>query len=314
MYSDGRSQAVANRPEAVVVILGYSAKAVAGCQKPQAIFDSSAAIDLAPADWGRTMNVFVTPIATLLEQGAGELQGAIQGDQPELQLYEKIDWFLLGKVFNDDRFRGLDSTILQLAAHSRNVWTAGVRMALSGQPYAVPPIVRTALEAACYASLINHDVSLARIWLDRHNNPQSMKASRKAFGSAVETVRKLLNSKASGLGDQVNEAYQGCIDDGAHPNTWGIPRTRKLVLGPNNFREEYDETTDFYGIPSIKSKDALCLVAYIGLLMCHILCLTFMPFHELPHGLLDEMLDEFNGIIPQADASPVDFSSIIRHD
>lgn len=259
------------------------------------------------------MNVFVTPIATLLEQGAGELQGVLHGDQTELRLYEKIDWFLLGKVCNDDRFHSLDATILQLAAHSRNLWTAGVRTALSGQPYAVPPIVRTALEAACYASLINHDVSLARIWLDRHNSPQSMKDSRKAFGSAVEKVSKLLNTKAPGLGDQVNEAYQGCIDDGAHPNTRGIPRTRKLVLGPNNLREEYDETTDFYGTASIKSRDALCLVAYIGLLMCHILCLTFMPFHELPRDLLDEMLDEFNAIIPQANASPADFSSIIRH-
>ncbi|WP_213149643.1 hypothetical protein, partial [Stutzerimonas balearica] len=63
-----------------------------------------------------------------------------------------------------------------------------------------------------------------------------------------------------------------------------------------------------------------CLVIR-HLSMASILALNWCPgsvdhytFHELPHGLLDEMLDEFNGIIPQADASPVDFSSIIRHD
>lgn len=239
---------------------------------------------------------FITPLPLLLEQGVNELQGAVNDDLPELKLYTKIDAFLFAKVLNDGRFRNVDEAVRQLATHSRNVWAAGVRMALSGQPYAVAPVARTALEAACYAMLINHDVSLVRIWLDRHNDADSMEKSRRQFGNAIKKVCKLLETKATGLGDMLSEAYQACIDEGAHPNTKGIPRARKILVGPNNFRAEYDETNDFYGIPSMKSRDAMCVVAYVGLLICHVLGLTIMRLDELPRDLLNEMLDDFDAI------------------
>jgi hypothetical protein len=253
---------------------------------------------------------FITPITSLLAQGVDELQGAMSGDEPALQLYVKIDSFLFGRVLNDQRFGHLDGAVHQLAAHSRNVWTAGARLVLSGQPYAVPAVVRTALESACYALLLNHDVSLVRVWQERHDDEDSLKKSKKLFRNAMEKAAHILNTKAQPLGDLVKAAYQDCIDDGAHPNTRGIPRTRKLLLGPNNFRSEYDETTDFYEILSIKSRDSMCHVAHIGLLMCHILCLTFMSRDELPVSHLDEMLKDFDSIIPHG-GPPPDFSSIV---
>lgn len=239
---------------------------------------------------------FLTPLPLLLEQGINDLQGAVNDDLPEMKLFVMIDVFLFSDVLNDDRFRRVPETVHQLSTHSRNLWTAGVRMALSGQPYAVAPVVRTALESACYAMLINHDVALVRIWLDRHCDEDSMKKSRKLFGNAVDKVCKLLETKATGLGNKLREAYQDCIDEGAHPNTKGIPRDRKILLGPSNYRKEYFETNDYYGIPSIRSRDAMCSVAYVGLLICYILSLIIKRVDELPRDRLNEILECFDSL------------------
>lgn len=253
---------------------------------------------------------FITPLPSLLAQGVDELQGAMSGDEPALRLYVRIDSFLFGNVLNDQRFGRLDGAVHQLTAHSRNVWTAGARLVLSGQPYAVPAVVRTALEAACYALLIKNDLSLVKVWLERHNDENSMTKSKKLFGNAMKKAAKILNAKSKAFGDVVQQAYQDLIDDGAHPNTRGIPRTRRILFGPNDFRTEYDETTDFYKIFSIKSRDAMCQVAYIGLLICQILCLAFMSADELPHRHLEDMWNDFDSIIPHA-GPPPDFSSIV---
>lgn len=259
----------------------------------------------------KIMNLFITPLITLLDQGLNESKGAVNAEIQELELFEKIDIFLLRQVMPEDRHRNINPTALKLMIHSRNLWTASIRMTLSGQPYAVPSIVRTALEASCYASLIANDASLAQIWQDRHIDQASMKASRKAFGNAVDDVKKLLKNKDSRLSEQVSDTYQICIDGGAHPNIKGIPCTPKLAIGPNNFYQEYDETTDFYGIPSIKSRDALCLTAHVGILVGKILNLSLSSFQNLPSNLLDEIITELKSIIPNTSASSIDFPSII---
>ncbi|SHJ41793.1 hypothetical protein [Pseudomonas luteola] len=222
----------------------------------------------------------------LLDQGSCELQSALENNDIALETFQKIDSFLFREVLLTEQFQRFDPTVQHLSIHARSVWVASIRMAFSGQPYAVPPVVRTALESVCYAYLIHDDASLARVWLDRHKDEKSMRNSRNAFNSAVKTVKEKLNTLEDGLGDDIYDAYQQCINDGAHPNTGAIPKTRKLALGPNGFSEMYDETNDFYGLPSRKTRYALASVASIGLLMCYILSLTLKCFNDLPSDQL----------------------------
>lgn len=232
----------------------------------------------------------------LLKLGAGELHAALEGKDTAITTFQKIDSFLFREILNQDEFQGLDSTVLTLGVHSRRMWTAAVRMALSGQPYAVPPVARTALEAACYAYLISKDQSLASAWLDRHVDEQSMKRSRKAFRNAVPDATKRLNAVAPGLGDHVSGAYKQCIDDGAHPNTGGIPRTSKVMVR-RGIREAFDQTDDFYRFQSKKTQYAILSITSIGIQMCYVLSLTFKTIAEIPPHDLNELHTLFDDLI-----------------
>jgi hypothetical protein len=169
-------------------------------------------------------------------------------------------------------------------------------MALSGQPYAVPPLVRTALEAACYAYLIANDQSLASAWLNRHVDASSMKRSRDAFRNAVPDAAKRLNAAAPGLGDHVSGAYQQCIDDGAHPNTGGIPRTSKLMI-KRGISEAFDQTDDIFRLQSRKTGYANLSITSIGIQMCYVLSLTFRTIESLPSQHLDELHNLFQELV-----------------
>lgn len=107
---------------------------------------------------------------------------------------------------------------MMLAMNAYMLFLAGVRVALTGHVTAVFPVLRTALESACYAHLIAKNPDLGPVWSDRHKGDAAKKASRKAFGSAVADVAKQIDREQPGGGGWVAEAYDLAIDFGGHPN------------------------------------------------------------------------------------------------
>lgn len=110
--------------------------------------------------------------------------------------------------------------------HSFMLWTAAVRMAMSGHAAATFPLFRTALEAACYAYLMKDDQDLEKVWSDRHLSPEALKKSRRTFTSAVRDAAGKIDAGASTPKFQkwVMDAYDAAIDHGAHPNPESIYR------------------------------------------------------------------------------------------
>jgi len=111
---------------------------------------------------------------------------------------------------------------LTLSLSGFTLFLAGVRMALSGHALAVHPLLRTALESACYGFLTAGDESLEPIWTNRHESSEARRECRRAFQAAVPQVAKALNDLQPNSGDLINDAYEAAIDFGAHPNPRSI--------------------------------------------------------------------------------------------
>lgn len=108
-----------------------------------------------------------------------------------------------------------------MALNSFMLFLASVRVSLSGHEAATFPIFRTSLEAACYAFLIGEESETENVWLSRHKNEEALKACRRKFTSAVkDTAKKIetLDFISPGTREWINNAYDGAIDFGAHPN------------------------------------------------------------------------------------------------
>lgn len=95
-------------------------------------------------------------------------------------------------------------------------FVAAVRLATSGQVTESYPQLRACLENALYAFYIKNDPTLANIWLDRHENRQAKETTKDHF--KIGNAWKSLKSKDASLEKRTHEAYETCIDYGAHPN------------------------------------------------------------------------------------------------
>jgi hypothetical protein len=57
-----------------------------------------------------------------------------------------------------------------LFLNAYQLFLSGSRVALSGHPAAVFPLVRTALESACYGFLLEQQPALTETWINRHRS------------------------------------------------------------------------------------------------------------------------------------------------
>lgn len=221
-------------------------------------------------------------LKNLLERGQWDLEIATSSSESPMDIYELIDRTLFSEVFHTEQYQGLNPVVIELGAHARSMWTAAVRLSLSGQPYAVPAVARTALESAFYASLIHREPALADAWIDRHKDEKSRGKSRQAFRNVPVRVCKWLDEKDVGLGAVVLAEYERCIDDGAHPNTRGIPRTYKMMYVNGEYQGDYVETADYFSLYSRKTRYGQALTISIGTFICFILGSMIHDFEAMP--------------------------------
>jgi hypothetical protein len=136
--------------------------------------------------------------------------------------------FLPVLIQYDDYFRrdlwrnaplpGTFSLLLFLNAYQ--LFLAGARMALSGHPAAIFPLMRSALESASYGFLMEQQPALSEIWSNRHRSQADKAACRDAF--SFHKAIAGLKDKAPDVHGLAKEAYQAAIDYGAHPNVRGV--------------------------------------------------------------------------------------------
>ncbi len=136
-------------------------------------------------------------------------------EPPQLMfLVEQMDEIFQLEIFVKDYEAAPTAALLVMNAYT--MLLSAVRQALSGHVVSTFPVVRTALESACYALLIARDESKANIWFSRHDSEKAYKSCRDAF--TVAKAVKELKSIDTRMAEYVQAHYDASIDFGAHPN------------------------------------------------------------------------------------------------
>ncbi|WP_256849156.1 hypothetical protein [Pantoea sp. Ft+CA_17] len=103
-----------------------------------------------------------------------------------------------------------------LAMNSYTILLSAIRQGLSGHTVTIFPLVRTALESACYAYLIAHDKELEGMWLNRNKSNSALEKCRKNL--TVQKAKTRLMFLSPEMANFVKQLYDESIDHGAHPN------------------------------------------------------------------------------------------------
>lgn len=117
-------------------------------------------------------------------------------------------------------------------ARSHAAFRAAVSCATAGQVYETFPCLRVCLEHAGYSALTNHNESLTKVWLNRHDDADALKAVRQTFTHA--NVRGAIAAKDQIAAEVYERLYQSYVDFGAHPNILGVAGSMRVVKDGEN--------------------------------------------------------------------------------
>jgi hypothetical protein len=121
--------------------------------------------------------------------------------------------------------------VAMLFVRCHAAFRAAAAEAMAGQAVESYRQCRGMMENAAYALHIHRDAALATVWLNRHQDEASFKASKRAFRHdvVVESVTAA-NQHASA---RFEELYQRTIDWGGHPNERSVTGSMKMVKEPD---------------------------------------------------------------------------------
>jgi len=157
----------------------------------------------------------LTQYMAAADETVRELQAA---DNPLLKVLLQYDAYFRRDLWEHVAPTPAFAFVLFLNAYQ--MFLGAARMALSGHPAAVFPLVRTALESASYGYLMEQQPALSEVWGNRHRSEADKKACRNAF--TFDKAIKGLADRAPDIERLAKEAYEGAIDYGAHPNLKGV--------------------------------------------------------------------------------------------
>lgn len=227
-------------------------------------------------------------------QFSNEVQGEADFHTPPYELLRKIDEYIRKHIYNTELSAPTSAIFLTVNA----IWMlyGAARNVLQGQPSVVYPVLRTALENACYVVELCANPKLEDIWRERHHSNRKRDKSRKHFTNAVVNARRKLNDAQPDFGEWMYMMYESFIDFGAHPNP-------KAIF--THLANEYEETDDghykfsFHGLyasTSFEAQKASLAVAETATLIVIILTIALKGMNEDEFKQLNQLNDEKNGL------------------
>ncbi|GFM10209.1 TPA: hypothetical protein ACJJXW_000480 [Enterobacter cloacae] len=216
----------------------------------------------------------------------------------------RMDQVFHEEIFADDLVSNPYAQLL--AMNSYSLLLNGVGQAISGHTVAIFPVLRTALESACYAFLIAKNEELGVVWINRHNSESALQRCRKKL--TVKRACEKLSSFSPEMAEYVMAHYDASIDYGAHPN-------QKAILNHLSDIGEVDsnfhgfELTSVYGENSWHVNYALLVCTEVGQAVAYLLAAS-CDNHPLLNDRLEVFADWFADKIQIADelnGKPIDY-------
>jgi hypothetical protein len=218
--------------------------------------------------------------------------------------------FRMDKIFHEEVFAhdlDMHPYALLLAMNSYTMLLNAVGQALSGHTVAVFPVVRTALESACYAYLISQDEALGEVWFNRHTSESALQKCRRTF-----TVKKACDELcffSPEMAEYVMAHYNAAIDYGAHPNLKSVIN-HLSDIGEVDSNYHGFEFTGVYGRNSWQVNHALLVCTEVGQAIAF-LCAVSATKHPLVNDRLDvfkDWLEDKVRIADELNGEPIDYS------
>ena len=184
------------------------------------------------------------------------------GKRREYQILREINDFfqnIIDHLINAPDFLG---AMFLLRAHS--AYCAGCRLAMSGQVPETFILLRGCLENTLYALHINRNPDTGEIWLKRHEDDESLKATKGEF--TYRNVIGTLEKTDKSLCSTTRHLYERTIDFGAHPNERAFSSSLKIIEGED--RTEYKQL--YLSGNNLQLDHALKSTAQVGLTSLYI--------------------------------------------
>lgn len=170
-----------------------------------------------------------------------------QNDSPELfELIQETDSFFHEEVFIDNIELNITSQLL--CFNSYTLLLSGINLSLGGHVSSVFPVIRTALESACYAYLVSQSDILKKIWLNREKSKSSLDKCRKRM--SVKDAANKIHKEDKNMSEYVIELYANLISHGAHPNV-------KSISSHLNEIDHIDKSLIAYNFTCIYNKNSI---------------------------------------------------------
>lgn len=193
-----------------------------------------------------------------------------------------------------------------LAMNSYTLLLSAVQQALSGHIVAVFPVVRTALESACYAYLIAHNEDMENTWINRHISKSKLQECRNMF--SVKKASDQLKEISSEMAEYLIACYDATIDFGAHPNQRSVFNHVKAIDKVDG-RYRGLELTGVYCRNSWHVNYGLIVCTEIGQAIAFLLAASSKN-HPLIHNRLEVFqawLEEKNNMIDSFNGEPINY-------
>ena len=219
----------------------------------------------------REMRAEIEPFDNYFVAAREVEQELLGGESPLMSGLRRYHDFFVDHVFSESN--PLSPVQGLLAMDAFMVFLSSIRVAISGHGAAMFPLLRTALEASCYALLVGDSEEVRDIWLKRNSTPDALRTSKKTFRSPVADAAKRIQAK-SWVGPNteagINQAYNEAIDFGAHPNPKGIwPYVRVNDSHPDGY--DHVSVGGVYEADSFETGRCLMACLDYGLLIALIL-------------------------------------------
>jgi len=214
----------------------------------------------------------------------GEIAREHEGSPPQLMtLVDEMDATFHREFFSVDV--DVNPFVGVLMMNTYMLLLSGIRQALSGHVVTVFPVVRAALESACYVYLMAKNPERVDVWLRRHANEEDRKACRSTF--TVANAVKELQQISPDMAAYVSAHYDAAIDFGAHPN----PRSVLGHLESGDVDERYFgiTITGVYGRDHWYVNRELLACVEVGLAIAFLFAMSIEG-----HPLVHERVDDFN--------------------
>ncbi|ORL47640.1 hypothetical protein B7H18_31285 [Pseudomonas putida] len=212
---------------------------------------------------------------------------------PFLTMMDNLDSFLTTHVCGSS-ISPDDLVIHSMSINARFLLMTSFRVGMTGHSGGVFPILRTALETACYALIMSRDSTLSDIWLKRNCSADDLKACKKAFQSPIKAAQKLVDEHDPKLGSWMYELYESSIDFGAHPNA------KTVTLHTRMFDDEVGytrfENVGLYAVGNYGYEVSLLACVEMGLVTAIVLSMTHETVSPAAIQALQALNDQKNDL------------------